>query len=80
MSERPALSILRRLVCQAGARWVGLQETVPPLPYLLLFNSPTTDSTLAIKLTPDLTQRKIVEAIHKRLVESDAEFAKGRKK
>ena len=80
MSNEQSLSILKRLVCQAGAKWVGVQETIPPLPFLLLFNSPETDSTLAIKLQPDMTKREIVEAVQKRLAASNAEFAKGRKK
>ena len=80
MSNEQSLSILKRLVCQAGAKWVGVQETIHPLPFLLMFNSPETDSTLAIKLQPDMTPREIVEAVQKRLAESNKQFAKGRKK
>ena len=80
MSAQQSRSILKRLVSQAGAQWVGVQETVPPIPHLLLFNSPASSSTLAIRLEPDMTPREIVEAIHERLVSSDKEFSKGKKK
>jgi hypothetical protein len=80
VSEPQVLFILKGLVSRAGAEWVGVQETVPPLPFLLLFNSPATDSTLAIKLYPDLTPQEIVDAIQKRMAESNKQFAKGRKK
>ena len=80
MGNEQVLCILKGLVSRAGAEWVGLQETVPPLPFLLLFNSPFTDSTLSIKLHPDMTHQEIVDAIQKRLAESNKQFAKGRKK
>jgi hypothetical protein len=80
MSEQQSLSILKRLVSQAGAEWVGVQETVPPLPHLLMFNSPNTRSTLAVKLQPDMTPREIVEAVRTRMIQSDKQFQKGRKK
>lgn len=79
MSEQQSLSILKRLVSQAGAEWVGVQETVPPLPFLLLFNSPATDSTLAIKLNPDLTPKEIVDAIQKRMADSNKTFKNKRR-
>jgi hypothetical protein len=78
--EPLSLSILKRVVCQAGGEWVGVQETIPPLPHLLLFNSPQTQSTLAVKLERDLTVAQVGRAIQKRLAESNKEFAKGRKK
>ena len=67
-------SILRRIVTQAGGEWVGVQETVPPLPHLLMFNSPQTNSTLAVKLEPDLTLAELGKAIQKRIADSDKTF------
>lgn len=77
MSEQQdfSKSILKRLVSQAGGKWCGLQESVPPLPSLLLFNSPTTDSTLAIHLDKNLRPTDIVALIRKRIKDSDAKFA-----
>jgi hypothetical protein len=79
MSAQQSRSILKRLVSQAGAQWVGIQETVPPEPHVLLFNSPATGSTLAIHLEPDMAPREIIEAIQKRLAASNQEFLKGKK-
>jgi hypothetical protein len=70
MREQRSRSILKRLVSQAGAQWVGIQETVPPIPHLLLFNGPS-GLTLTIRLEPDMTPREIVEAIQKRLASQE---------
>jgi len=67
-------SILRRIVTQAGGEWVGVQETVPPLPHLLMFNSPQTNSTLAVKMEPDMTLAELGEAVKKRIADSDKTF------
>jgi hypothetical protein len=69
-----SLSLLKRVVCQAGGEWVGIQETVPPIPPLLLFNSPTTDSTLAVKLYPEMKIAEVGEAVKKRIADSDKQF------
>lgn len=69
-----SLSILKRVVCQAGGEWVGIQETVPPLPPLLLFNSPATDSTLAVKMDPEMTVAELGKAVQKRIADSDKTF------
>ena len=54
-----------------GGIWVGIQETGGHLHDLVLFNSPTTGSTLALKtteITPELVKTKIAD--------SDRTFAK----
>ena len=77
MSERPPKNqteLLRDIVKACGGVWVGVQETVPPLPHLLMFNSPQTDSTLAVKLEPGLTFAEIAKAVKKRIADSDKTF------
>lgn len=74
-----SLSTLKHLVAQAGAEWVGIQETVPPHPDLLLFNSPHHKSTLAIRLESDMVLADIVPAIQKRLSDSGKQFSQEKK-
>lgn len=52
---------LRKAVEAGGGVWLGVQETIEP-PALVLFNSPTTGSTLAIfedALSEDIVRKKI---------------------
>lgn len=52
---------LRKAVEAGGGVWLGVQETIEP-PALVLFNSPTTGSTLAIfedVLSEDIVRKKI---------------------
>ena len=73
----PSKSILKRLVAQAGGQWCGVQETIPPLPHLLLVTSPKTGSTLAVRFDPkNINRRELVDAIRKRIAESDKTFSR----
>jgi hypothetical protein len=64
---------LKRHVLAGGGQWVGVQECVPPMSALVLFNSPTTQSTLAIHAN-QLTS----ETVHAKIVASDAAFGKSK--
>jgi hypothetical protein len=76
----PSKSILKRLVSQAGGQWCGVQESVPPLPHLLMFNSPQTGSTLAIRINPtEINEAEIVTAIRTRIAASDKQFKEKKK-
>jgi len=61
-----------RLVAEGGGIWVGMQDG-GALPFVL-FNSPTTGSTLALT-TAEITAEKVRAKIEA----SDRNFAKGRK-
>lgn len=61
------ITIEQTIVEQGGGIYVGRME------HLVLFNSPTTDSTLCLREN-DLT----VENVRKQIEESDARFAAGR--
>ena len=67
---------LKRIVSKAGGEWCGIQESMIGDPPLLLFNSPKSDSTLAVKFNPiDFDPARLEVAIRKRLEESDKNFA-----
>ena len=61
-------SLARLAVKDGGGQWVGIQEC-EGVPSLILFNSPTTGSTLALK-TSELT----ADNVRRRIEESDAAF------
>ena len=62
-------SLARLAVKNGGGQWVGIQEA-EGMPYdLVLFNSPVTGSTLALK-TSELT----ADGVRRRIEESDAAF------
>jgi len=61
-------SLARLAVKDGGGVWVGIQEC-EGVPSLILFNSPTTGSTLALK-TSELT----ADNVRRRIEESDAAF------
>ena len=62
-------SLARLAVKDGGGHWVGIQEC-ERLPYdLVLFNSPGTGSTLALK-TSEIT----ADSVRRRIEESDAAF------
>lgn len=60
---------LKRAVLAGGGTWIGIQETIEP-PALVLFQSPTTGSTLA--LFEDLLT---AERVHAKITRSDKAFA-----
>jgi len=69
---------LKRAVIAGGGEFVGLQEGIPPSPAILLFNSPTTGSTLAIPITDLLltfSDSDFSTAVRTKIAESDAMFA-----
>jgi hypothetical protein len=79
MSEQQVEAILKQLVERAvGPRmWVGVQELEDSTTSLLLFNSPTTGSTLAVKFNPkNIHQDRLIAEMQQRRAFSDAEFAK----
>lgn len=62
-------SLARLAVKDGGGQWVGIQE-YEGMPYdLVLFNSPGTGSTLALK-TSEIT----ADSVRRRIEESDAAF------
>ena len=71
------VAMLKRVVEEAGGEWCGIQDTMlNPGLALLLFHSPASGSTLAVRFNPaDFDPSKIAEAVHKRLAESDRDFA-----
>ena len=66
---------LKRHVLAGGGEWVGVQESVPPAPNLVLFNSPTTGSTLSLPDTEEFTAARV----HEKILWSDASFGKSAK-
>ncbi len=77
MSER-LIAQLKQIVQAAGGEFCGIQTAITAGDDLLLFNSPTTGSTLAVKFNPinfDDNPTALVTAIRKRLLESDKDFA-----
>lgn len=79
MSSSPQVaseSVLKRLVSQAGGYWVGVQDLGSLAPSLLLFNSPTTGSTLAVKLIEqNFSEARLVAEMRQHIADSDALFA-----
>ena len=67
---------LKRIVIGGGGIWVGIQETIPPLHDLVMFNSEYSRSTLCL---PD-DEFFTVNAVHEHILKSDATFKKGKKK
>lgn len=66
---------LKAAVKSAGADWCGIQETIPPLPSLLLFNSPKSGSTLAVRFYPsNFDSASIAAAVRRKMKESDKKF------
>ena len=75
-AESSFIQNLRLLVADAGGEFVGIQENMFPEVPLLMFNSPTSKSTLAVRINPVCyNERDLKDAIRKRITESDAEFA-----
>ena len=61
---------LKRIVIGGGGIWVGIQETIPPLHHLVMFNSEFSRSTLCL---PD-DEFFTVNAVHEHILKSDATF------
>ena len=74
------LTQLQRIVAEAGGEWCGVQETLDTP--LLMFTSPRTGRTLAVKLSHLAVESgdfsSLAETIRKRIAESDADFANRR--
>jgi hypothetical protein len=62
-------SLARLAVKDGGGRWVGIQECEGMAYDLVLFNSPVTGSTLALK-TSDIS----ADSVRRRIEESNALF------
>ena len=77
-SDSKFLLRLKQIVAEAGGEWCGIQEAMFPdgvLP-MILFNSPATGSTLAVKFNPVVVDRdKLREEIRAKIEASDALFA-----
>ena len=77
-SDSKFLLRLKQIVAEAGGEWCGIQEAMFPdgvLP-MILFNSPATGSTLAVKFNPVAVDRdKLREEIRAKIEASDALFA-----
>ena len=78
--EKRTIDTLRDIVTEAGGEFVGVQESMAiGQSAILLFNSPTTRSTLAVSLEGYLCDANwrpaLVAAIQKRIAESDKTFA-----
>lgn len=60
--EQDVFASAKACVEEGGGIWVGIQECSSYTDYLVLFNSPETGSTLALKttaITPELVASKI---------------------
>lgn len=76
VSESKFTNLLKDIVKGAGGDWCGVQDAMFPELPMVLFNSPTTRSTLAVRFNPiDFDPRKLNEAIRTRIEASDALFA-----
>ena len=64
------LGVLKELVAHAGGNWVGIQEFEEGGQSLVLFNSPTTHSTLAL---PD-DEFFTLQAVRDKIAASDKLF------
>ena len=78
--EKRIIDRLRDVIAEAGGEWVGVQESMGDgQSAILLFNSPTTRSTLAVSLDRDPQADdwypNLVASVRKRIKESDATFA-----
>ena len=74
-ADRIENAILRTAVKEGGGIWVGIQECEGIGYGLVLFNSPTTGSTLAIKTTEaEIT----AELVRDKIRRSDAAFARSK--
>jgi len=69
---QPSESLARLAVKDGGGVWVGIQEC-EGLPSLILFNSPTTGSTLAIRASGNARDIS-ADNVRRRIEESDALF------
>jgi hypothetical protein len=79
LESKPAIDALKRVVDAVGADWCGVQDTIQPDVSLLLFNSRTTGSTLAVPFNPlSFNTGDLYPRVLKRLQESDATFSKRR--
>lgn len=64
-------------MARAGGEWCGVQSTINAEVSLLLFNSPTTGSTLAIPFNPLNFDTVVLEKrVALRITESDKTFAR----
>lgn len=71
---------LKHIVALAGGQWVGVQNLGSLAPPLLLFNSPATGSTLAVKIpTEKFYDSDLVRDIRAHIGASDALFAAAKK-
>jgi hypothetical protein len=64
-------SLARRAVVEGGGQWVGIQECEAVSYTLILFKSPTTHSTLALR-SDEISAKKVAQ----RIKESDMMFEK----
>lgn len=66
---------LHQIVEAAGGTWCGVQESIFPELPMLLFNSPKTGSTLAVRFDPtDFDTTQLMVAVREKLAESDRKF------
>lgn len=69
---------IHRAVVSGGGQWLGIQEIIEGDP-LVMFNSPTTGSTLAVPFNPaTFTDADFSTAVHKRIADSDKKFAEAK--
>ena len=77
--SKESIQALKDAVGFAGADWCGVQDTIALNESLLLFNSRETGSTLAVPFNPtDFEYSVVLDAVRKKLADSNAEFAKRR--
>ena len=68
-------NVLKDIVLGAGAEWCGIQEAMSPELPMVLFNSPKTGSTLAVRFNPDsVDSAQLAAAIRAKIEASDAMF------
>ena len=74
-SDSKFLLHIKQIVADAGGVWCGVQESIYPDLPMVMFNSPTTRSTLCVRFNPiDFDSQKLSEEIRTRIEASDAMF------
>ena len=67
--ENQEVNRIKYQVIAGGGKWVGIQEVVPPGPDLVLFNSETTQTTLALPVNECTAER-----VREKIIASDQAF------
>lgn len=76
------LSRLQRAVIAAGGEWIGAQESIPPIPSVVVFRNPTTSTVMNIPIPfspyADFSDSDFSISVHE-MLEKDGEKYLSRK-